>query len=231
MLSEERIEEIANEVAAPVSRYLPYWRTSVDFARAIEAAVLPEGWVLVPRIVTPAIEAVYSNDSGAYGTAQELHNAMLAAAPKPAQAEPRNHYLDILSSHPSRKVTTGECESCKNFNYIKCQCENASCVFEPVTQAEKQEPVNDEPVARVDANDDGYWADILPDRSVKVGQLLYTRPQPDLTAEVERLRQICRDAYEVWAGSNGIPEPITCVEAYLLQLLIAMRDEVKRGLK
>ena len=35
-----------------------------------------------------------------------------------------------------------------------------------------------EPVAQVDANDDGYWADILPDRSVKVGQLLYTAPQP-----------------------------------------------------
>lgn len=33
-----------------------------------------------------------------------------------------------------------------------------------------------EPVAIVDANDDGYWADILPDRSVKVGQLLYTTP-------------------------------------------------------
>ena len=33
-----------------------------------------------------------------------------------------------------------------------------------------------EPVAIVDANDDGYWADILPNRSVKVGQLLYTTP-------------------------------------------------------
>ena len=33
-----------------------------------------------------------------------------------------------------------------------------------------------EPVAIVDANDDGYWAEILPDRSVKVGQLLYTTP-------------------------------------------------------
>jgi hypothetical protein len=35
----------------------------------------------------------------------------------------------------------------------------------------------DKPVAIVDANDDGYWAEILPDRSVKVGQLLYTTPQ------------------------------------------------------
>ena len=33
-----------------------------------------------------------------------------------------------------------------------------------------------EPVAVVDANDEGYWADILPDCNVKVGQLLYTDP-------------------------------------------------------
>ena len=61
-------------------------------------------------------------------------------------------------------------------------------VSAPLYTRPQPEPVNDEPVARVDANDDGYWADILPDRSVKVGQLLYTRPQPDLTAEVERLK-------------------------------------------
>ena len=33
------------------------------------------------------------------------------------------------------------------------------------------------PVAIVDANDDGYWADILPDRCVKVGQPLYALEQ------------------------------------------------------
>jgi hypothetical protein len=51
-----------------------------------------------------------------------------------------------------------------------------------------------------------------------------------LEAEVARLRQVCRDAYEVWAGSEGIPVPETCAEAYLLQLLEQMRDEVKKGL-
>lgn len=41
------------------------------------------------------------------------------------------------------------------------------------------QPAPQEPVAKVDANDDGYWADILPDRTVKVGQLLYAEaPQP-----------------------------------------------------
>ena len=33
------------------------------------------------------------------------------------------------------------------------------------------------------------------------------------------------------AGSEGIPEPETCAEAYLLKLLIEMRDEAKKGLK
>jgi hypothetical protein len=41
----------------------------------------PDGWKLVPVICTPGIEAVYSNDTGAYQTAQELHDAMLSAAP------------------------------------------------------------------------------------------------------------------------------------------------------
>jgi hypothetical protein len=320
MLSDERIEEIANEVAAPVSRYLPYWRTSVDFARAIEAAVLPKGYVLVPKelpiefaawVCREVPSGTFINDP--HWWAPRLYKAMLVAAPKPTQSCD----MGELCLGCSPRNTDGSCPD--------------------AAQAEGQEPVKDGPVARVDANDDGYWADILPDRSVKVGQLLYTHPQPDLTAEVERLRnlsaceacieipsvveyvaqcekqepvkdepvawcvayddprmgrihsnpsmhkpelealigragnqlvlvplytrpqpentlwqttakslgaevdnitaeverlrQICRDAYEVWAGSNGIPEPITCVEAYMLQLLIQMRDEVKRGLK
>jgi hypothetical protein len=48
----------------------------------IENAVkVPGGWQLVPVICTPGIESVYANDSGAYQTAQELHDAMLSAAP------------------------------------------------------------------------------------------------------------------------------------------------------
>ena len=48
--------------------------------------------------------------------------------------------------------------------------------------------------------------------------------------EISRLRQICRDAYEVWAGSEGFPQPTTASEAYVLQQLCLMRDEVKKGL-
>ena len=45
-------------------------------------------------------------------------------------------------------------------------------------------PVKQEPVARVDANDDGMWADILPNVNVKVGQFLYAHPDADLRAEL-----------------------------------------------
>ena len=53
----------------------------------------------------------------------------------------------------------------------------------------------------------------------------------EMLKEIDRLHQVCRDAYEVWAGSEGIPEPETAAEAYVYQLLIQMRDEVKEGLK
>ena len=43
-------------------------------------------------------------------------------------------------------------------------------------KALKEALAKQEPVAIVDANDDGYWADILPKISVKVGQMLYTNP-------------------------------------------------------
>ena len=46
----------------------------------------------------------------------------------------------------------------------------------------------------------------------------------------EGQREVSRRVYEVWAGSEGIPEPITCSEAYLLQLVMQMRDEAKVGL-
>lgn len=48
--------------------------------------------------------------------------------------------------------------------------------------------------------------------------------------EIDRLRQVARNVYEVWAGSDGIPMPETAAEAYLLHLVEQMRDEAKNGL-
>ena len=59
-------------------------------------------------------------------------------------------------------------------------------------------------------------------------------PKQYLAASQQRiteLEQICRDAYEVYAGSEGIPTPETAAEAYLYQLLMQMKDEIARGLK
>ena len=52
-----------------------------------------------------------------------------------------------------------------------------------------------------------------------------------IEVENEILRQILRDAYEVYAGSEGIPLPETAAEAYLYELLMTMKDEIRRGLK
>lgn len=56
---------------------------TVPLYLAAGAQRVPAGWQLVPKTITAKMEAVYSNDSGAYQAAQALHDAMLAAAPKP----------------------------------------------------------------------------------------------------------------------------------------------------
>jgi len=62
-----------------------------------------------------------------------------------------------------------------------------------------------EPVAVVDANDEGYWADILPDRSVKVGQLLYPAAQRQWVGLTDKERMMCRsyDADETVAKTEA----------------------------
>ena len=48
---------------------------------------------------------------------------------------------------------------------------------------------------------------------------------------IAELEGVCREVYEVWAGSEGIPMPKTGGEAYLLQLVEQMRNAAKKGLK
>ena len=40
--------------------------------------------------------------------------------------------------------------------------------------------------------------------------------------EIEKLRAAMHDIYEVYAGSEGIPRPVTCSEAYLYELVREM---------
>lgn len=64
---------------------------------------------------------------------------------------------------------------------------------------------NNPPVAIVDADDDGYWADILPDRSVKVGQQLYAKPAEEIinAVKAQALRDFA-DAQDAIRGGVGL---------------------------
>jgi hypothetical protein len=63
-----------------------------------------------------------------------------------------------------------------------------------------------------------------------IGRELFERTYTfDTSPEQESV--ICRNIYEVWAGSDGVPIPETIVEAYLLRLIKQMRDEASKGLK
>jgi hypothetical protein len=57
----------------------------------------------------------------------------------------------------------------------------------------------------------------------------------DLRLQLERERElrkrICREIYEVWAGSDGIPAPHSPSEGYLMKLLDDVRDIAKGGLQ
>ena len=52
-----------------------------------------------------------------------------------------------------------------------------------------------------------------------------------LTDEIERSREALREIYEVYAGSEGIPQPMTAAEGYLLSLLMEVVRIAQNALK
>ena len=52
-----------------------------------------------------------------------------------------------------------------------------------------------------------------------------------LTDEIERSRKALREIYEVYAGSEGIPQPMTAAEGYLLSLLMEVVRIAQEALK
>lgn len=50
-------------------------------------------------------------------------------------------------------------------------------------------------------------------------------------AKIERLREALREIYEVYAGSEGIPQPMTAAEGYLLSLLMEVVRIAQEALK
>ena len=163
MLTDDELDLLITLHAPPIH---PDFKDDDDFielARAIEAAVLPEGWVAVPKEPTLAMLGCLRSDITS--NLEKRYQAMLAAAPKPAQASP----LDLMECLQDRPVEPSKA--------VQGKC---------VVQAEKQEPVKDEPVAFFIVEQWMHYEQASKDTPGAFP--VFTRPQPDLTAEVERLK-------------------------------------------
>jgi len=53
----------------------------------------------------------------------------------------------------------------------------------------------------------------------------------DAANRIEKLETALREIHEVYAGSEGIPEPMTAVESYLLKLLTEMVGVTRKALE
>ena len=259
MLSEERIVEIKNKHFV-MDRYGENFNF-IDFARAIEAAALPEGLVAVPKMPTLAMLDCLRSDITS--NLEKRYQAMLAVAPKaqtgvpfkatvifddctktvegimPTQVEKQEPLVGANSGHghvwerpdgvKARCGGPGICEMCSADLSRRNQAELLQAEHDsdweqrwpnaetPEPKAENQEqgggitfeeyakrkshlygPVKDEPVAIVGELYGQTRREVM-EKGANIGAYLYLRPQPDLTAEVERLKSMEFD----WAKVNA----------------------------
>jgi hypothetical protein len=61
--------------------------------------------------------------------------------------------------------------------------------------------------------------------------LNFMGPWQEAADEIEKLREALREIYEVYAGSEGIPQPMTAAEGYLLSLLMEVVRIAQKALK
>jgi len=61
--------------------------------------------------------------------------------------------------------------------------------------------------------------------------LNFMGPWKEAANEIDRLREALREIYEVYAGSEGIPQPMTAAEGYLLSLLMEVVRIAQKALK
>jgi len=61
--------------------------------------------------------------------------------------------------------------------------------------------------------------------------LNFMGPWKEAADEIDRLREALREIYEVYAGSEGIPQPMTAAEGYLLSLLMEVVKIAQKALK
>ena len=105
MLSDEKIEELWVDIHKGKFMHAGF----NTFARAIEAAVLPEGWVAVPKEPTLAMLDCLRSDITS--NLEKRYQAMLAAAPK-AQAEKQEPVKDAPVAWRFSKGTITKLDSC-----------------------------------------------------------------------------------------------------------------------
>ena len=71
-----------------------------------------------------------------------------------------------------------------------------------------------------------------PDNSHEFVRKFETPPiQHEAADEIERSREALREIYEVYAGSEGIPQPLTAAEGYLLSLLMEVVRIAQKALE
>ena len=61
--------------------------------------------------------------------------------------------------------------------------------------------------------------------------LNFMGPWKEAADEIEKLREALREIYEVYAGSEGIPQPMSAAEGYLLSLLMEVVRIAQKALK
>lgn len=72
-----------------------------------------------------------------------------------------------------------------------------------------------------------------PDRKVReeITRTVRKALLAEAKVEIVRLREALREIYEVYAGSEGIPQPMTAAEGYLLSLLMQVVGIAQKALK
>ncbi|MGB4061565.1 MAG: hypothetical protein WBK26_15270 [Burkholderiaceae bacterium] len=147
----------------------------------------------------------------AYG-GRELAGALRAALAEPA----------VEPTYTSTQATT--CASCGEHKHTPLRIDKMggyvclTCIDQKLGSllgefGYPEETSAVEPVAVVDANDDGYWAEILPDRGVKVGQLLYASPPPPAEAPLLTLDEM------------DMADPMRCVKFDAIRVEFARNIE------
>jgi hypothetical protein len=59
----------------------------------------------------------------------------------------------------------------------------------------------------------------------------YKMAEKKYKSRIEQLEAALREIHEVYAGSEGIPEPMTAAEGYLLKLLTEMVGVTRKALE